>query len=240
MKKICLTIVSTVIFLVVSPYAFNKIQLENHAPVVKIILPKNNSAYAANTQIRYAISVSDKEDGESKYDEIPTNEVILKVKYVADSSKALAELTNEKQNDPEGLNAIKTSNCFNCHAFNTKVIGPSFSDISKRYLSSPENIALLSKRILEGSKDVWGNVPMPTHPELSKETAQKMVEWILKNAVQKNVTYYSGTEGSVKLTVQAENKPGAFIFTASYTDHGMKDKPNQKLEGSDAVIVRIK
>src|SRR5438270_10479024 len=43
---------------------FDKRQ-SNQPPVVKIITPANNSTFAWNEPIRYTITVSDKEDGES-------------------------------------------------------------------------------------------------------------------------------------------------------------------------------
>lgn len=61
-------------------------QLTNNAPVVKIIIPKNNSRYEWNTPIRYNIIVSDKEDGESKFQEILSSEVSLEVRYQPDTS----------------------------------------------------------------------------------------------------------------------------------------------------------
>ncbi len=60
----------------------SKKQIENHAPIVKILSPKNNSSYSSNSAIPYEISVSDKEDGESKYQEINPKEVFLEIKYV--------------------------------------------------------------------------------------------------------------------------------------------------------------
>src|SRR5438067_9168021 len=50
---------------------FDKRQ-SNQPPVVKIITPANNSAFPWNEPIRYTITVSDKEDGESEYQEIPS------------------------------------------------------------------------------------------------------------------------------------------------------------------------
>src|SRR6478736_4619800 len=78
-------------------------QQQNHTPVVKILSPLSNSSYNANAQVHYKISVSDNEDGESKYDEIDAKQVLLEVKYLSDASKNIA--TNG--NDAPGLAAIK-------------------------------------------------------------------------------------------------------------------------------------
>jgi cytochrome c len=197
-----LTVFIVTVLYAVANFAYppkkNKVQQENHPPVVKIITPKNNSLFYWNTQMNYTISVSDKEDGESKYEEINPKEVLLKVKYAGDGSKITAELNKIDDNSP-GLTAMRMSNCFNCHNFDSKLIGPSFNEISKRYPATPSNIGLVVKRAKEGSKGVWGKVGMPAHPELTKEEIQNMVEWILKNATNPNINYYIGTEGSFRI-----------------------------------------
>ena len=215
--------------------AIKKLQ-QNHAPVVKILSPTNNSSYNTGAQIHYSITVSDKEDGESKYDEIDAKQVLLEVKYFSDASKInTSPITNK---DAPGLTAIKTSNCFNCHGFDSKVIGPSFNEINKRYKPTPANMALLQKRIKNGSTGVWGKTPMPTHPELNDAQIKDMVQWIMQNVSAPNLHYYIGPEGNFNLP-PGSNKNGAYVLTASYTDHGINNS-GQRLEGRDAVIVKAK
>ncbi len=218
-----------------------KVQQENTPPKVKIVLPENKGIYELNTPIQYEISVSDVEDGESKFQEISSNEVFLQVKYLPDESKVSAELNQAVKSDSPGLAGIKASNCLNCHAFNTKLIGPSFYEIGKRYPLTKVNLDLMVKRIREGSTGVWGNITMPTHTELTREETQEMATWILKNGTEPDVNYYRGTEGSFKIKspVAAKGK-GLFVLTASYTDHGLKDKPKQNLRGQDIIMIQGK
>ena len=215
-----------------------RLQQENHPPIVKIISPKRNSLYEWNVPMNYTVTDSDQEDGESKFDEISANEVFLEVRYLADTSK-VAIILNSAKSSPPGLAAIRTSNCLNCHAFNTKLIGPSFYEINKRYPNIKTNKELLEKHIREGSTGVWGKVPMPTHQELTREETQKMVDWIFKNGAEQDVSYYRGTEGSfrIKPPVGAQRK-GVLVLIATYTDHGTKDKPKQNLRGQDAIILQ--
>lgn len=49
---------------------------DNHPPVVKIDAP---STVSAGSALRYTINVSDKEDGDTKYDDINPNEILLQV-----------------------------------------------------------------------------------------------------------------------------------------------------------------
>lgn len=203
---------------------------QNNPPVVKIISPKNNSTFSGNIPVHFSITVSDKEDGNSKYDEINPKEVLLEVKILNDTNN-IAEIEKSVQPDPPGLAALRTSNCFNCHSFDSKLIGPSFEEIIKKYKPTAENIAFLEKRIREGSTGVWGKVSMPTHPELSDLQIENMVKWIMENAALPNIHYYIGTEGSVIL----KPEKNGYLLTASYTDHGINN--SDRLKGQDAVVI---
>ena len=214
-------------------------QQQNHPPVVKIMTPKNNSMYEPNAQVPYEIRVSDLEDGESKYQEINPKEVFLEIKYITDTS-GLAELKQKSRNDPPGIAAIKTSNCMNCHAFKSKLIGPSFFEINKRYPHIKANTDTLAKHIREGSTGVWGNIKMPSNKELTSSQAQDIVDWIFKNAADPNLNYYAGTEGAFRPTPPPASQKGVFILTASYTDHGLKNDRNQSLKGQDVITIRQK
>src|SRR5690606_24543157 len=112
---------------------FTKRQDHNHPPDVKITMPENNSFFEWNTLIRYAISVEDEEDGASQYQEITSSEVFLEVMYLPDISKVDDYLRNatDADEDPPGLELLKASDCFNCHAVKTRMAGPSFSELAR-------------------------------------------------------------------------------------------------------------
>jgi cytochrome c len=78
-----------------------------------------------------------------------------------------------------GLNLIAKSDCFTCHKLREKLIGPSYGDVANKYPNTPENINLLSDRIIKGSQGIWGQVPMLAHPAITKDDAVKMVKYIL-------------------------------------------------------------
>ncbi len=213
---------------------------QNTAPIVTIISPANNSTVPAGGPFHYSITVSDKEDGESKYDEINPKEVLLEVKYNSNPSTLTEALNKTVQNDAPGLAAIRTSNCFNCHGFETKVIGPTFTDINKRYKPTASNMALLAKRIREGSTGVWGDVAMPSHPELNNTQIQNMVKWIMQNASGDAIHYYIGTAGSFSLKPPpGTSGDGAFILIASFTDHGINNT-GQRLKGQGVAVIHVK
>ena len=174
-------------------------QQENQPPIVKIITPKNSSTFDFDTPVNYSISVADKEDGNSKYDEINVKEVLLEVRRIKAKSKLSAIINKGIQPDVPGIAIMRTSNCFNCHNFSGKSIGPSFYEISKKYPATKPNIDTLIKHIKEGSTGSWGKEKMPTHPELTSEEIKATVQWILKHSVDVDVNYYIGTEGSFRI-----------------------------------------
>jgi cytochrome c551/c552 len=217
--------------------AMSAFSQENNSPEVKIIEPSPKSKYDLNSQIPYRIKISDKEDGESAYGEIATNEVFLEVRYLPDPSIA----SSVAKVDPPGLAAMKKSNCFNCHAFNGKLIAPSFYEIAKRYPPTTANTDLLAKRIREGSGGIWGTASMPSHAELTTQQVQEIVAWISENGNDQNLNYYTGTEGVIKLKMPGKvGQKGAFILSATYSDHGAKNNSQQSLTSKDVVVVYIK
>ena len=222
-----------------SNFHFSKKQDANHRPIVKIISPKHSSTYTWNSRVPYQISISDKEDGESKYQEINPKEIFLEIKYVEDTSEAVAQLKENNQKDPDGLAAIKTSNCMNCHAFKSKLIGPSFEQICKKYSHLQKNEDTLSSHILNGSAGRWGKAQMPSNKDLNKSQAKEIVKWIFKNAANPNVNYIVGNDGSFNLTPPSNSSKYALLI-ASYTDHGTKEHPDQKLMGEDVIIINGK
>ncbi|SEN06513.1 cytochrome c [Chryseobacterium taichungense] len=77
-----------------------------------------------------------------------------------------------------GDQIIESLDCSGCHAVNERMIGPSYQEIADKY--SEKDIELLASKIIEGGSGVWGNVPMSPHPQVSKDEAKKMVEYILR------------------------------------------------------------
>jgi cytochrome c len=203
----------------------------NHPPIVKIEAPAKNAVLDINTPITWQVHVTDPEDGDSRYDEINTKEVLLEVARLK-PGKVL--FTNS---DP-ALDIMATNNCFNCHQFNAKSLGPSFFEIAKRYPATAANIDTLIRRIKDGSSGIWpGTEKMPSHPELSPTAIRSTVRWILQSASRPDQTWYTGTTGILHFP---SNQPGTNTLTASYTDHGTKDQPSSRLKAADRVIVTVK
>ena len=127
----------------------------NHPPTVKIESPANNTVLTLNTPVTYQVQVTDQEDGDSRYDEINTKEVILELTRFKPGAKilptganpAIPSSSNPAPNsatfpsptEPSALDIMATNYCFNCHQFNAKSLGPSFFEIARRYPLSHAN-----------------------------------------------------------------------------------------------------
>lgn len=76
-----------------------------------------------------------------------------------------------------GEQLIETLDCTGCHTVNERMIGPSYQEIADQY--TQKDIEMLASKIIDGGSGVWGSVPMQPHPQVSREDAKKMVEYIL-------------------------------------------------------------
>jgi cytochrome c len=90
------------------------------------------------------------------------------------------ETTNETSTQKSSAELLmEKSDCYTCHSVDTKLIGPSFNEISKKYENNRASIQLLADKIINGGSGVWGEVPMQAHSQMSKEDATEMVNFIL-------------------------------------------------------------
>ena len=188
-------------------------QGENSPPKVTITTPAKNSTFEWNSIVPYVIRISDQEDGNSEFNEIANNEVLLTVVYLPDSSQVKKYLLDKSKKSQDALLWMSTSTCFTCHAAKTKLIGPSFEMIAQRYLVNPVTIESLAKKIIAGSSGTWGDLKMPPHPDLKIERAQEVVKWILKNNADPDQNYIAGIEGAFRQKKSQRRNPGEeYIF----------------------------
>ncbi|GGZ29365.1 hypothetical protein GCM10007049_23230 [Echinicola pacifica] len=89
------------------------------------------------------------------------------------------EMYKDNPDYVNGLALVKESDCPSCHMVERKIVGPAYKDVAAKYESTDENIQTLATNVVNGNSGVWGQVPMPAHPGLSEEDAQKMVKYIL-------------------------------------------------------------
>lgn len=206
----------------------------NHPPVVKILSPAAHTTITPGAQLAYDIQVSDPEDGDTRYDEINPKEVLLELTHLAPGAPVPAPNSNLNT----GLDIMASNNCFNCHLFHQKLLGPSFAEIAARYPATKANVDTLIRRVREGSSGIWpGTEKMPSHPGLSATAIRSTVLWILQNGVRQDRVFYNGATGLLRLPA---DKRGTWLLVASYTDHGPKDASGQRLKGSDRITITVK
>ncbi len=81
------------------------------------------------------------------------------------------------------LDLAKRSGCFACHSIDKKVVGPAWSDVSKRYKGQDARGELIEK-VKVGGKGNWTEVtkgvPMPPYsPRVKNEDIEVLVDFIL-------------------------------------------------------------
>ena len=69
--------------------------------------------------------------------------------------------------------------CLGCHSLDSRVVGPSFREVAKKYSGDAGAPARLAAKVREGGQGVWGQVPMPPAAGLSSQDAQALLCWVL-------------------------------------------------------------
>ncbi len=94
----------------------------------------------------------------------------------ASSAKIIAATTAEIS---EGKALVMQSDCMACHKIDTKLVGPAYNNVAKKYPATAANYEELADKIIKGGSGVWGPIPMAPHASLSADDAKKMVRYIL-------------------------------------------------------------
>lgn len=214
---------------------------DNDPPKVTITAPVDNGSFQWNSVVPYAIDVTDREDGKTEFEEIAANEVLLKIACLPDASRKDKYLLDLAKADDQPLRRMSAANCLTCHAARTKLIGPSFDQIAKRYPNTPATVESLAKKVLTGATGIWGNVAMPPHPDLKIDQAREMVGWILNNSLDPDQSFVVGIEGAFRTREKTDNDAGTgiYVLTASYMDHGLKDRPQSSKQGQHTVVLKL-
>ena len=97
--------------------------------------------------------------------------------YVANESAAEAPPAGDAVSMGESL--VKASDCKTCHHPVNKIIGPSHTDVAKKYEFTKANVEMLAQKIIKGGTGVWGQVPMSPHADISQADAEKMARYVL-------------------------------------------------------------
>ena len=210
-----------------------EIKVGNTLPKVVIQTTNNSSFFFANkASLQYNVNVNDEED---KF--INPKRVNVKMNFISKvgDTKAVSGHQQITASYNLGKSLISKSDCKACHQLNAKSVGPSFTQISKRYREKYP-VTLLSNKIIKGGGGVWGEHAMAAHPQISKQDAAEMVKYILAITAVKKPDDFLAQKGAVQLNNHTANPDqGRYIITASYTDGGGNFKP---LTTTNTLILR--
>ncbi len=207
----------------------------NARPEVVFLSPRDGDFFTPGQPIRYQLLVRDREDGTSDVEQAEEEgwELIesqapsrLFVEAIPQISEASSEALHP------GLALIRKSDCFNCHAANRRLVGPSFLEIADKYRNDPHQLEKSVARVREGSTGVWGKIGMLPHQQHTAGEVTQMVEYV-----------YSVTAGTSNPSAQGFSNElptaevaGSLRLEATYTDLGRDEIP--KLIGVGSVLLR--
>lgn len=200
----------------------------NTAPVVKFEEPHDGDFFTPGKPVKYRLAIQDVEDGESsaRPDDFGFRTLVSSLVLAADGKGPVS--------DP-GLAAIKSSDCFNCHQVEQRIIGPGFIEIADRYRGQAGALDTAVKRVREGSSGVWGPVPMLPHPQHTTDEVAIMLRWVFGLEKGKGgAALVRGLAGEI--TAPKDAKDGSFLLDATYTDGGRA--PAGSLSGKTSVTLR--
>jgi cytochrome c len=192
-----------------------EIKVGNTRPQVAITSAANTSFFfPGQASFPYAVQVKDKEDGV-----IDPRRVQVQLSYVPQAEPQAGHPDN-----PDAVSVGKTllegSDCKACHQLSKKAIGPAFLDISKKYRGDQSAPARLASKVITGGGGVWGPDAMNAHPQLSKEEATSIVQYVLGLATQQGRLSLPRAGSAPLQQHTAAEAQGHYLLAAAYTDRG--------------------
>ncbi len=210
-----------------------EIKVGNTLPKVTIQTTDNSTFFFnKSTALHYNVDVQDKEDNV-----IDKNNVKVLLKYIAKVAGTQAEMGHQQINENYnyGKNLIANSDCKACHQVNAKSVGPSFMQVSQKYINDKNAPGYLANKIITGGSGVWGEHAMSAHPQFSKEDATEIVKYVLTISTKKEEKTLPQSGEVVLNEHLGTGDQGRYILTASYTDKGGAITP---LTNKDVLILR--
>jgi len=139
----------------------------NAPPQLTLESPVDGDFFTPGAPVAWRVRVRDAEEGDST--ELPDSfGPRVLVSLAADRGGAEAP----------GFTLMKSADCFNCHAPEHRLVGPSFLEIAEKYRGVEGALEASVDRVQKGSSGVWGPVPMLPHGHHTREQIEAMVAWV--------------------------------------------------------------
>ena len=208
--------------------ATQSIQVGNARPQVSFSSPSHGSFFDWKDKLKYELKVSDAETANIDGNLVSLQGEFRNRRYLTDTD---AELSTP------GLAMMRKSTCFACHISDAPSAGPAYELVAKKYANdnqAPESLAL---KVLKGGVGVWGQQPMPPHPQHTIEQTRLMVDWILSLNKNNASTPRRGMAGIYTAPAKRKNRvdEGVLVLTAGYTDAGAAGAP--PLRGEATIVL---
>jgi cytochrome c len=207
------------------------IHVGNGRPSVRFETPAHGSFFDWGAAIPYKLIVSET-DGDAVHPELATLQGEFRGRrFLSEGEQELV--------DP-GLALMRASTCFACHTADSPSAGPAYKSVALKYKEDSTAPERLAQKVLTGGAGVWGQIPMPPHPQHDIEQIRRMVAWVLSLKDNPASPPQSGSSG----TFSAPGKPakgalvdgGVLVLTAAYSDAG-KQATMPRLRGEGTVVL---
>ncbi len=83
------------------------------------------------------------------------------------------------QSADAALELAKKNGCLACHSLDSKMVGPSWKDVGRKYAGDAGAEAKLVAKVRKGGKGVWGEVPMPPNVTVKEADVRTLVQYVL-------------------------------------------------------------
>jgi cytochrome c len=210
----------------------------NEPPAVTVEVKGNSMFYLSGGTADYQVTVTDKEDGSTTDGKITSDKVLVTVDYIAQGFDKTAAAQGHQRPEMPGKILIAESDCKSCHQVDQKSAGPAYRMVAKKYKGNVNAIEMLSEKVLKGGSGVWGETAMSAHPQLNKDQASKMVEYILSLA-EESKTKSLPLQGTARFAAAPKEgvaPQSVYLVNASYEDAGNAGVPS--LTGSATKVLR--
>jgi cytochrome c551/c552 len=124
------------------------------------------------------------------------------------------------------------ADCSTCHKISTKSIGPAFTAVSSKYQTKTKAADYLTSKVINGSKGVWGEVPMPAHPTMKASDVKEIAEWILTLSAKSTTGPSLPATGKIVPPTETNKDKSVLNLKATYSDlgaAGLKPLANTKV-----------
>lgn len=187
----------------------------NVRPEVSIDVTGNKSFFIPGAPLEYKVSVVDAHEPGG----VAESNIFVSVDYLEGMDEvSLSVGHQEVAATVTGKALTQAMDCKACHKESEKSVGPSFTDISKKYQNTENATSYLKKKIKEGGSGVWGEVFMAAHPDITDDELRQITAYILSledKSPKKESLPASGT-----IVPESAKEGESLVLTASYTDKG--------------------